>query len=169
MTLLFYFDLIESAHFFTGRTAGSPLIGMRTDMCPADDMEFTLLIRLKLKRATHTGRTAGSTAGSPLAGTCTDMCPADERELRQRTQSIRMFERVNPRDSGHTSADLAVKSFARTGVRFISVLPFGLVWPALIPGLWAHLGCPRRQILCTHRGQFHFTLTLDLWTWFDQV
>ena len=39
---------------------------------------------------------------------------------------IRRFERPDPRDSARTSAELAVKSFARTGVRHSSQNAFRL-------------------------------------------
>lgn len=59
----------------------------------------------------------GRPGGAPIVGTCSEMCPAEERALRERTQTVRLFERPDPRNAGRTTAALAVKSFARTGVR----------------------------------------------------
>mmetsp|Transcript_6943 Transcript_6943/g.20274 ORF Transcript_6943/g.20274 Transcript_6943/m.20274 type:complete len:1432 (-) Transcript_6943:843-5138(-) len=76
----------------------------------------------KLSTASATGTAAPADSeqdglrSAPIVGTCEDMCPLEERESRQRTQNIRLFERPDPRDSGRTSAQLAVKSFARTGI-----------------------------------------------------
>jgi hypothetical protein len=50
----------------------------------------------------------------PIVGTCEDMCPASERERRQNMSDIQIFERVNPNNPNLTSADLAVRRFART-------------------------------------------------------
>ena len=49
-----------------------------------------------------------------IVGTCEDMCPAAERERRQNMSDIQIFERVHPDNINLTSADLAVKRFART-------------------------------------------------------
>ncbi|KDD73956.1 SAC3/GANP/Nin1/mts3/eIF-3 p25 family protein, partial [Helicosporidium sp. ATCC 50920] len=49
-----------------------------------------------------------------LVGTCEDMCPARERERRENLHDVQIFERVDPEDSGRTSAALAVRRFART-------------------------------------------------------
>jgi len=50
----------------------------------------------------------------PIVGTCEDMCPASERERRQNMSDIQIFERVDPNNPNLTSADLAVRRFART-------------------------------------------------------
>ena len=47
-------------------------------------------------------------------GTCEDMCPAAERARRENLHDIQIFERADINDSGRTSADLAVRRFART-------------------------------------------------------
>jgi len=49
-----------------------------------------------------------------IVGTCEDMCPAAERERRQNMSDIQIFERVHPDNINLTSAELAVKRFART-------------------------------------------------------
>lgn len=66
--------------------------------------------------ATASGDEDHRPGGGCIVGTCTDMCPAEERGLRERTQTVRLFERPDPRNPGRTSAELAVKSFARTGI-----------------------------------------------------
>ncbi|KAH7619748.1 putative SAC3 family protein B [Nannochloris sp. 'desiccata'] len=50
----------------------------------------------------------------PIVGTCEDMCPASERERRQNMSDIQIFERVDPNNPNLTSAELAVRRFART-------------------------------------------------------
>lgn len=42
------------------------------------------------------------------------MCPAAERARRENLHDIQIFERADINDSGRTSADLAVRRFART-------------------------------------------------------
>ena len=49
-----------------------------------------------------------------IIGTCEDMCPAAERERRQNMSDIQIFERLHPDNMNETSAELAVKRFART-------------------------------------------------------
>lgn len=53
-------------------------------------------------------------AKKAIVGTCEDMCPAAERERRQNMSDIQIFERVYPDNMNVTSAELAVKRFART-------------------------------------------------------
>ena len=55
--------------------------------------------------------------GAPVVGTCELMCPPAERDLRERNGNVRMFERPDPKVLSVSSPELAVKSFARTGVR----------------------------------------------------
>ena len=49
-----------------------------------------------------------------IVGTCEDMCPVQERERRQNMSDIQIFERVHLDNMNLTSAELAVKRFART-------------------------------------------------------
>lgn len=49
-----------------------------------------------------------------IVGTCEEMCPAPERERRARLSDIQIFERTDLANSAQTSAELAVKRFART-------------------------------------------------------
>ncbi|KAL6782202.1 hypothetical protein ACKKBF_B39440 [Auxenochlorella protothecoides x Auxenochlorella symbiontica] len=53
-------------------------------------------------------------APGAIVGVCEDMCPAAERERREHLHDIQIFERVDINDSGRTSAELAVRRFART-------------------------------------------------------
>eukprot|EP00887_Chlorella_sp_A99_P005900 scaffold1.g5900.t1 len=70
---------------------------------------------------------SGSVRGGAMVGTCEDMCPAKERERRMGLSDIQarvegtgsheqchIFERVEPNNPNLTSAQLAVKRFART-------------------------------------------------------
>lgn len=50
----------------------------------------------------------------PIIGTCEDMCPDAERERRQNMSDVQIFERLDPANPTRTSAELAVKRFART-------------------------------------------------------
>lgn len=52
--------------------------------------------------------------GGAIVGTCEFMCPVVERERRQNMSDIQLFERVDPNVPSMTSAELAVKRFART-------------------------------------------------------
>ena len=52
--------------------------------------------------------------GGPIVGSCEFMCPVVERERRQNMSDIQLFERVDPNVPSLTSAELAVKRFART-------------------------------------------------------
>ena len=56
----------------------------------------------------------GGAGRGPIIGTCEDMCPASERERRQNMSDIQIFERVDPNNPNMTSAELAVRRFART-------------------------------------------------------
>jgi len=49
-----------------------------------------------------------------IVGTCEDMCPPQERARRQSMSDIQIFERLQPDNMNLTSAELAVKRFART-------------------------------------------------------
>ncbi|EFN51760.1 hypothetical protein CHLNCDRAFT_54836 [Chlorella variabilis] len=62
------------------------------------------------------GGEGGMRAGA-IVGTCEEMCPAVERERRSRLSDIQIFERLDLENSGLTSAELAVKRFARTDAR----------------------------------------------------
>lgn len=63
--------------------------------------------------AAYTGGDAMPGPGA-IVGVCEDMCPAAERERREHLHDIQIFERVDINDSGRTSAELAVRRFART-------------------------------------------------------
>ena len=55
-------------------------------------------------------------------GTCELMCPEAERRMREQNGNVRLFERPNPAEMNVSSPALAVKTFARTGVRPWTVL-----------------------------------------------
>lgn len=61
-------------------------------------------------------RVTGGNA-QPVVGTCELMCPPAEREQRERNGNIRLLERPDPAKLSVSSPELAVKTFARTGVR----------------------------------------------------
>ncbi|KAI7840763.1 hypothetical protein COHA_005577 [Chlorella ohadii] len=56
----------------------------------------------------------GSMRSGAIVGSCEDMCPEVERERRSRLSDIQIFERPDPNNASLTSAELAVKRFART-------------------------------------------------------
>uniref|UniRef100_A0A1D2AG69 PCI domain-containing protein n=1 Tax=Auxenochlorella protothecoides TaxID=3075 RepID=A0A1D2AG69_AUXPR len=71
------------------------------------------LTNLLVKWLPHSGGEALPAPGA-IVGVCEDMCPAAERERREHLHDIQIFERVDINDSGRTSAELAVRRFART-------------------------------------------------------
>lgn len=64
----------------------------------------------------------------PVVGTCELMCPPAEREQRERNGNIRLLERPDPENLNASSPELAVKTFARTGVRSRATTP---IWISL--------------------------------------
>lgn len=71
------------------------------------------LTNLLVKWLPHSGGEALPAPGA-IVGVCEDMCPAAERARREHLHDIQIFERVDINDSGRTSAELAVRRFART-------------------------------------------------------
>ncbi len=73
-------------------------------MCTLWHAAGALLFMRMMQVANHVGHHNG-----PLA--------SQECLMPSGVAQVRLFERPDPRDAGRTSAELAVKSFARTGVR----------------------------------------------------